>query len=814
MSADLAPELARAFERRSVPEVYAYLLPLSEKERKAAFPAVAAYAKEQLSDWRSESAAVCGLALLGCAPTAKRAMTALNRGSLRWSRQSLPLTEVVDVLVKREVPWLAELVALWSDRTLLPREWMILDALISAAGLEPPLTEGFAEGWFDSVNRRWKPYEALTTSAYTHRLLPLVFEYERIGRVVQFSDDGRQFGDALLRLADDDPGVRSQLLDGSLARLLRGGRAADLRPYVALLDRLRPTAEEIAARTHDYIGLIGSDLSTAASLAQKALRAADEAGLLDVETLLDLSAIALQRTEKSFLKAHATWVRQAAGRHPDRAAELLDLLRTPAEAPLAAPAPLLAPVVPQMPPAIASPAELAEELAALLAGDQSVVTVERVLAGLVGLRATDRDGLAAAIGPLVEANADALTGSWAGHERAGLGAMLHAILDRPLSMKARLMESFLDLGADHAITKPLAKSSRSPATLLHVRMTAVTRFCRYSAVPMLVATPTQTNGHLDPAVLLDRLERAEREGWEPWQIDLEQALLRLPRQDPGADLLRRAAALRSAAGKGFAQRLRAGQPDPVVIRVEQHSAQKHDNYYYAWRLPERRVAAALEPPTGVGTLEAAMFRMPVHEKPVHGPWVSGPETWAAALPSHREVVAAWALPQLAAAAEESGGRGPAALLPLLAENHGPTGPATSLALVYGMTAREAADRVAALDALIGFGAAADWRQTGADLGDCVANSALTLSRAAATLRDAAEAGAVGAVAQISLGALPALLSLEKPRPGTADVLAVAARCARALGLREHVESLAEMAGRKGGSQLVAAARDLHHALTP
>ncbi|NUT31550.1 MAG: hypothetical protein HOV79_00605 [Hamadaea sp.] len=807
----LAPELARALRRRDIPGVYAQLLALSEKERKAAFPAVSAYAKEELADWSSDSAAVCGLALLGCAPSAKRAMTALNRGSLRWSRQSIPLTEVVSLLVKREVPWLSELVTLWSNRTLHPREWMILDALITAAGLEPPLTEGFAEGWFTWVDRRWKTYEGLTAGPYAPRLLPLLFEYERIGHVLQFGD-GLRFGDALLRLADDDRSVRDLLLTGCLARLLRGGRAADLRPYVTLHDRLAPSREEVAARTHDYLGLLGSDLSTAAAMAQKALRSADEGGLLDVETLLDVSAVALQRTEKGFLKTQSTWVRQAAGRHPQRAADLLALLEVTAETPLAAPVPLPGPVVPEMPPPIATPTELAEELAALLAGDRSVATVERVLAGLVAFHGRDRDALAAAITPVVTANEDGLTGTWAREPRAGLGAMLFALLDRPLSTTARLMEAFRDLGAEHGLTKPLAKSSRSPETILQVRMAAITRYCRYSPVPSLVATPTRTNGHIDPAVLVARLERVEREGWEPWHLDLAQALLRLPREDPGGDLLRRAAALHSAAGKALTQRLRDGQPDPVVTRVEQRSARKVENYYYSWRLPEWRLTAALAPPPGAGTLESAMFHLPAHDKPVHGPWVAEPQTWAAALPSHREVVAAWALPQLAAAAEEAGGRGPAELLPLLADGHGPAGPATSLALVYGMTARDTADRVAALDAIIGFGDAPEWRQTGVDLGDCVASGGLTLSRAASTLRDAAEAGAADAVGQICLGALPALLAMEKPRPGTADVLAVAARCVRATGRRQPVDGLAEIAARKASSQLVAAARDLHAAL--
>jgi hypothetical protein len=76
-------------------------------------------------------------------------------------------------------------------------------------------------------------------------------------------------------------------------------------------------------------------------------------------------------------------------------------------------------------------------------------------------------------------------------------------------------------------------------------------------------------------------------------------------------------------------------------------------------------------------------------------------------------------------------------------------------------------------------------------------------------REFLEQGAAGTAALLPL---LALLTLAKPRPGTTDILTMAARCARALGRREHVDGLAQVAGRGGGSQIVRAARDLHDAL--
>nr|BFE80232.1 hypothetical protein GCM10020093_028330 [Planobispora longispora] len=51
--------------------------------------------------------------------------------------------------------------------------------------------------------------------------------------------------------------------------------------------------------------------------------------------------------------------------------------------------------------------------------------------------------------------------------------------------------------------------------------------------PYLLATPTLTSGHIDPAELVARLEGYERAGATALPADLQQALLRLPREvDP------------------------------------------------------------------------------------------------------------------------------------------------------------------------------------------------------------------------------------------------------------------------------------------
>src|SRR5690606_37040479 len=78
--------------------------------------------------------------------------------------------------------------------------------------------------------------------------------------------------------------------------------------------------------------------------------------------------------------------------------------------------------------------------------------------------------------------------------------------------------------------------------------------------PVLLATPTWMSGHLDPDVLVDRLETCAAAGVEPLPADLAQALLRLPRgAHPGAaeraakiDLEAAREAARWLAGDGLA----------------------------------------------------------------------------------------------------------------------------------------------------------------------------------------------------------------------------------------------------------------------
>jgi hypothetical protein len=317
-------------------------------------------------------------------------------------------------------------------------------------------------------------------------------------------------------------------------------------------------------------------------------------------------------------------------------------------------------------------------------------------------------------------------------------------------------------------------------------------------------------GSIDAETLLQRLLRAEAEGWQPLPIDTEQALLRLPRRvDEGVTAC--AATLTSPAGRRFAAWLETGGlPDPVSTRVEQRADPRD-----SWSPVDRRVQVNLRPARTDGlllerqlltlvrrTTTSYYFADLVHDDVV-----------AMVLPHHREVTAAWSLTTLAGLADQDG-RGGATLLPLLAECSGPIGPAMSLALAYVLGARHESDRVAAVDAFLTLAAGPEpfAAAVGADLGDLCADGTVKLSRVVPALGDAHRAGASTAVWDLLVAAIPPLL-VTAPR-GLPSLLELATLVAGAVGAKDEIPELTKKALLGGSSRLLTEARRLHHVLTP
>ncbi|GLY20058.1 hypothetical protein Kisp01_70720 [Kineosporia sp. NBRC 101677] len=157
--------------------------------------------------------------------------------------------------------------------------------------------------------------------------------------------------------------------------------------------------------------------------------------------------------------------------------------------------------------------------------------------------------------------------------------------------------------------------------------------------PVLVATPTEISGILAPEILLDRLTRAELEGWHPWTLDLEQALLRLPKRIPQS-IHRLALQLQSDAGRRFADWMSRGKSWEPQQRLYGTKAPVPGTYQAESR-PGGARYVELTTPDEHG-LSRSLFNVPTNASALTG---RDTDTTAGLhlFPDHQEVIAAWAL---------------------------------------------------------------------------------------------------------------------------------------------------------------------------
>lgn len=763
-------------------------------------------------------------------------------------------------------------------------------AWVAETGVEPPATDGFAAAWVQTLRFARRPLvDALREDPllpHAHRLL---FEPDDMGRYLQ-DPRWSGFPAALVTLAGEGRLDRGVIFDGCLRRLLRGGTPTQLRAYLQIYQGLRVSVDEAAARTHDLIALLPDSVSTVAALAQAELRRIDEAGRLPAGALAEASGAALFRPEKKLAAAQLSWLEAVIKQNPDRApgllpevtvafghpapevqqkavallarhakhldaqaraqaaeaadalpgdlrnrlAEVLGKDAPAGEAPdTAGPAAAQAGLAPRppapagVPAPIGSPAELAEEVAALLeitgngwsGRDVDPVALERTLAGLVALTHADRAGVAAALA--------LVCGRW--KIKPGLPERASLRISRECTPSVSELFKVVvgaavgqgDPGRADGWAGKITVTDRltAPLRVLMCRMLEIAAGLAAGPVPVLVATPTAATGHIDPAVLLARLEQAAAQGWQPWEYDLQQALLRLPREaDPQVAVAARR--LGTPAGERLAGWLdRGGLPDPALQRVEY----ERDDYNFERRrspgggwekitvLEVVTVPLPAAPPVP-DSLAGMLLNLPGPRQESSG-WTEGWDwtaCWPTVAPSHRDLIAAYLLRQWLRAYEGAG-------LPLLAEADGPVGPGISLAIAGGLGAGGEEARAATVDGMLILARRGqlDGTAVGTDLATLVNHGNRKLTRVVPRLRDAASAGARAPVWDAIAAALPPLLTaaLDKPANGLADLVALGTEVAPADGTARPIPELAAYSGHKKGTRLAAEARRLHAHLT-
>jgi hypothetical protein len=825
----LTDEMLGLIKRGEARELGALLLALPEFRRRALMPAFTARARAVDGEWSSWAAGSLAVAGAACLSTAAQVAAWLARPAFRWHHWRYDV--VIEVLVAREVPWLADLAT--RVATALPREnlaggWRFAAALVRVSGAPVPAHDDFVRGWVENrfVAGVDPVRDTLRADPFLDALLPRIFEVDGLGPSLAGID-------ALVSLAAEGRISRELLLDGALGRLLRGDRPAALRPFLQLLVQLALTADELDRRRVDLLRLLPDAPLPVATHAQKELRRLDDAGRLPTDELTQASRAVLRRSEKSLVRTQLSWLDAVLRRGADDPGDLLLALSVavahddlavadrarktierrirecsdPVQARLreamgeraadrAAASAALGPLPPptSVPPPIASSAELAAEIVSILdpSTQTGPIAWERMLHALVAQALIAPAELRAALAPLRDR-----PDTWDGFSDS---------FDRhwPTIRLTRLLKSIVD--GEPWRPKLKVEAGSGPLRVVVARIEELGIHWDSLPAPSLLATPTAATGHVSAAVLVDRLAALEAASREPLRLDLEQALLRLPRERD-EEAATRSRSLVSPAGRHLAGCLTGGLPDPAVER-------------FIFAQPDRRwwsgvadttevvLASVGPPPTPTWPLAGALLDC----QPVSGVSLAI-ALWPAVAPSHREVIMAHALRSVADGALLDG-RDSAAVLPMLAERTGPLGVATALALTYGLACRHRQDQAAAADAVLMLAAAGDLPAgaIGAEVGALCVQGTIKLTRVVAALGDVA-VGAPTPAWEIAAAALPALLAAPSPARGTPDLLQLAAKVAPSAGNPPIPAGVADIAARGGSSRLVNEARRLQRVLT-
>ncbi|MFE5483135.1 DUF6493 family protein [Streptomyces sp. NPDC056527] len=787
-----------------------------------------------------------------------------------WGRSTTDL--VLGVLADRDPAWLGDVAQRLAERPAVAEgDYRLVHELVLRSGCAVPTTDGYILGWTAEMTGP-RLLEQLRTDPQTPMLVPRIFDMiETPDRLTWAAgpEAPTHWPTALRTLVDEGVLDRAGLVDGCVARLLRGGKPRDLRFPLALLQLLGTDREERRGRTAEWIGMAADAPSPVAAYAQEVLAGLAAEGELSVRDLAEMSGPVLFRTEKKLVRAQLTLLAKELRRRSGAAADLLPLVadafghedtgiqeralklvgRHLAEVDeqvreeLAGAAASLSPVhrqaaeelfgtttdfgddlpyeevlppVPELRP-VRDPAdtvaELVEDLVAVSKGrTDAPEEFERALDGLVRHAGLHREELRGAVAAAfadafwMEKSPDGHVRDPFGHGTYGVDVVLAALMG--MVRPARIHGALVHgQGVAGCVHRALDR-------VVDARLWEVASLIGTDRLPFLLAAPTWHTGAIDPSVLVRRLRDYRDAGIEPAPVDLAQALLRVRKADPSAgDAAAEAAELGTRAGERLAEWLTADVSLAPGVRFLTRGRDKRGGRWWladrlVLKIRERRAVREEFPPAfqWLGGAQTEVDHQCHH-------WGGERQNWPGVLPDDRENLATWLLPVLAGGAEWDE-RGATWGLTALAEGEGPIGPATHLAVAIGLGGRHAEDRLTAVDALLVLAARGDLDAPllGETLAGLVGEGTVKVNRFADAARTAAATGAYATTWAVLAGALPGLLAAEKPVRGLGELLAVAADCVERCGAEAEVVGLDAVAERAGSSQFVVQARRLRKAL--
>ncbi|WP_406056151.1 DUF6493 family protein [Streptomyces sp. NBC_01077] len=858
-------EAVRAGRAHEVPRL---LEPLDATARKAALAQLKAVRSEVRAwDWKrwNEATAVrraLYVAGAGCQTGAAAAATWLGgRDLLSWRSEDGVL--VLSVLADRDRAWTADVAHRLAARpTVAENSYGLIHGLVERSGCAVPATDGYVLAWTRQITDS-RLLERLREDPHTPVLVPHALAMAETPDRLTWSvgpEAPTHWPTALATLVTEGVLDRAQVVDLCVSRLLRGGRARDLRFPLDVLRLVEPNAAERRERVPDWIGMTADAPSPVAGYAQEVLAGLAAEGALATGALVEMTGGVLFRTEKKLVRAQLTLVGKVLAREPGVADELLPAVAeafghedttiqeralklvgrhvaavdASVRGELAEQAGLLSPVhrptavelfgealevesgtpyeeiLPPVPEreAVAPPATTVEALVEELltkGQSQDPSAFERTLDGLVRLARRDRAGLEAAVREAFP------TEHWQHqhyftHDTHGAEVVLAGLLGL---LPGWRVDSGRAKGNDRNACHHEALSG-----ILSARLWEAAGLVGTDALPFLLAAPTVHTGEIAPLMLVERLRVYRDAGVEPAPADFAQALLRVGRMDSSAGrAAEEAEALGTRAGRRLAAWLRTEEPLGVRVRL---LARGKDRASQKWWLTDRivveidgRAVVRKEFPAAFRWLGGELQATP--RRCYH--WVDTRAHWAAALPVDREFVATCVLSSLASGADGDQ-RGMTEPLTALAEAGGPVGRAVPLALAFGLGCQDPDDRLRAVDALLVLASRGDLDagRLGTELAWLVAEGSVKPNRLADALRTTAATGAYATVWAVLEPMLPELLGAEKPIRGLGEVLAVAADCVERCGAGGEVAGLDVVASARGASQFVVQAKRLSSAL--
>ncbi|MCA1278331.1 DUF6493 family protein [Saccharopolyspora sp. 7B] len=635
-------------------------------------------------------------------------------------------------------------------------------------------------------------------------------------------------------LADD----LAAIVEAQLTRLHQDGTRKTTEPTRDYLRVLLADPADNVRYVRDHLALLDKSLPVAA-LAQEQLVEVDRVEPLEPELVSDASARILLREEKKLVRTQLSWLDRLAKGDPARAHrvvldaalafdnrdvvlqeralhviarhlrsagdDVLPRLRTSAARLHASLAPRAAEVlgseeaggtcVEALPPAprpepvpgpIETVVEVAQEVAVAIADDWEPIGFERALDGVVRHAALDRAGLTEALRPVAR------------KEPRGLFGQGPYLFDVVRTLRGDEPREFALTGAiwnryrrDEAVLSP-------PESMLDARMLEVLRIVESGSQPFLLATPTWSTGALDADVLVERIAAFEELGVVAAEHDFAQALLRVD-PAPGERVVRTAEALRSEPGRRLARWLRGGglpHQDSTPAGWAEPAA--HRDALCRPAHPGPGIELPLPPAAADLVGDAQRERVRCGLDPF----------WLAQLPHHRDEVVARDINTAFVR-----GWGNERFLPHLAAAGGPAGFAVHRLLAGEIGSCRPALRDLVLDSFLVLAARGqlDTGLLGEQLGAMLSGGRMKVSDVHATLQAAADTGAYRTTWCVLAAALPGLLGGDIPRD-SARLLALATECAARCGATGEIPAVAEVAARKGSTQLVKSARALRDAL--